>query len=112
MRELKNTIERLVIFSDSATISAEQLVALLPHLPKTQTGATAAYANPSLGGMSSTQPAGSLKDAKSEFEREFILRKLRENDWNVSKTAQMLGIERSHLHRKIKAYGIPERSAD
>jgi len=56
--------------------------------------------------------ASSLKDAKTEFEREFILKKLRENEWNVSKTAQVLGIERSHLHRKIRAYGIDERLSD
>jgi two-component system nitrogen regulation response regulator NtrX len=48
----------------------------------------------------------SLKDARQEFEKEFILRTLKENEWNVSKTAQILGVERSHLHRKIKSYGI------
>lgn len=119
VRELKNTIERLVIFSDSNTISAEQVLAFMPHLEKPasltppQGASIASYANASVAGMSTAvPPAGSLKDAKSEFEREFILRKLRENEWNVSKTAQVLGIERSHLHRKIKAYGIDERLAD
>ena len=49
-----------------------------------------------------------LRDARQEFEKEFILRTLKDHDWNVSKTAATLGIERSHLHRKIKSYGIEE----
>jgi two-component system nitrogen regulation response regulator NtrX len=52
----------------------------------------------------------SLKDARHGFEREFILKTLKENDWNVSKTATILGVERSHLHRKIKSYGIDPES--
>jgi two-component system nitrogen regulation response regulator NtrX len=44
--------------------------------------------------------------ARAEFEREYILRKLIENEYNVSKTAEQIGIERTSLHRKIKSYGI------
>jgi two-component system nitrogen regulation response regulator NtrX len=47
-----------------------------------------------------------LKDARAEFEREFITRKLKENGGNVSKTADAISVERSNLHRKIKALGI------
>jgi two-component system nitrogen regulation response regulator NtrX len=47
-----------------------------------------------------------LKEAKNQFEREFIIHKLQENQGNISQTAAVLGIERSHLHKKIKAYGI------
>ncbi len=47
-----------------------------------------------------------LKEARAEFEREFITRKLRENNGNVSKTADAINVERSNLHRKIKALGI------
>ena len=54
-----------------------------------------------------TDSAG-LKEAKNQFEREFIMRKLKENDWNISRTAQVLGIERAHLHRKIKNLKISE----
>ena len=43
-----------------------------------------------------------------QFEREFIIRKLRENEWNISRTATVLGIERAHLHRKIKSLKITE----
>ncbi|MBP1724127.1 MAG: sigma-54-dependent transcriptional response regulator, partial [Deltaproteobacteria bacterium] len=47
-----------------------------------------------------------LRDARREFEKRFIIKKLSENDENISKTAEMIGIERSNLHRKIKAYEI------
>jgi two-component system nitrogen regulation response regulator NtrX len=40
------------------------------------------------------------------FEKDFIAKKLEENGWNVSRTAEVLDIERSNLHRKIKAYDI------
>jgi two-component system nitrogen regulation response regulator NtrX len=51
----------------------------------------------------------SLREARAAFEREYIARKLRERSWNVSKTADDLKIERSHLHRKIKLLGIEVR---
>src|SRR2546426_457963 len=51
----------------------------------------------------------SLRDARAAFEREYIGRKLREHGWNVSKTADDLKVERSHLHRKIKLLNIEVR---
>ena len=51
----------------------------------------------------------SLKDARNAFEREYISRKLREHNWNVSRTADDLQIERSHLHRKIKLLNVELR---
>ena len=50
--------------------------------------------------------ANTFRTAKEEFEKEFLFQKLEENDWNVSRTAEAVEIERSNLHRKIKAYGI------
>jgi len=47
-----------------------------------------------------------LKDARDAFEMDFIMKKLDENAWNISKTAEMLDMERSNLPRKIKAYDI------
>jgi two-component system nitrogen regulation response regulator NtrX len=49
---------------------------------------------------------GTLRDARDEFEKAFILRRLREAHWNITRAAERLGIERSNLHRKMKAYGI------
>src|SRR3972149_2811295 len=48
----------------------------------------------------------SLREARERFEREYILRRLGEHHWNITRTAERLGIERSNLHRKLKAYGI------
>jgi two-component system nitrogen regulation response regulator NtrX len=105
VRELKNLVERLSIMcrSDSvmpADLPAEILDAVANAPPPEETedeGVTFAM----------TDSAG-LKEAKNQFEREFIIRKLRENDWNISRTAQVLGIERAHLHRKIKNLKISE----
>jgi two-component system nitrogen regulation response regulator NtrX len=47
-----------------------------------------------------------LRDAREHFEKDFIMNKLQENNWNISKTAEELEIERSNLHRKIKSLGI------
>ncbi|MDP2105171.1 MAG: helix-turn-helix domain-containing protein, partial [Desulfobulbaceae bacterium] len=43
-----------------------------------------------------------FKDARREFERQFLQAKIAENDGNISKTAEQIGVERSHLHRKIR----------
>ena len=51
----------------------------------------------------------SLRDARYAFEREYITHRLRNNEWNVSKTADDLKIERSHLHRKIKLLNVDLR---
>ena len=88
IRELKNLIERLVIMTPSADIYAKDF-----HLAGRHEGAE--YLN-----------CRTLKQARETFERDFISRKLEENNWNVSRTAEILDIERSNLHRKIKAYHI------
>ena len=106
VRELRNLLERLVILqgsgSDEAMITPEELKS---HL------GDAAF---SVGGSADPHPQGaiavssgrSLKEAKSEFEREYIIQALKENGWNISKTAQILGIERTYLHRRMKSFGI------
>ena len=57
-------------------------------------------------GLESVLGLGSLKDARGEFEKVFIESKLREFNGNISQTADAIGIERSNLHKKIKAYGL------
>jgi two-component system nitrogen regulation response regulator NtrX len=52
-----------------------------------------------------------LKEARESFEKDFIAKKLEENNWNISKTAETLDIERSNLHRKIKTYSIQAAEA-
>jgi two-component system nitrogen regulation response regulator NtrX len=47
-----------------------------------------------------------FREARAEFEKEYLIKKIQENNGNISKTAEAIGLERSYLHRKIKAYGI------
>lgn len=90
VRELKNAMERTAILADGPEVDASKLEWLV--------GVD--------DGESGQRNFGSLKEAKSDFERTYILGKLEENDWNVSKTADALGIERSNLHRKLRSYEI------
>jgi two-component system nitrogen regulation response regulator NtrX len=92
VRELRNMVERLVIMVPGEAIGAEDLPP--PLRPKSETAA----ATPGNG-----KP---LKEARDGFERAYILAELRAQDWNMTRTAERLGIERSHLYRKIRAYGI------
>jgi two-component system nitrogen regulation response regulator NtrX len=97
VRELKNLVERLVIMSPDPQITEDQVADSLADQLPVETATRA--------GDSGPRP---LREARTEFERQFILRRLRENDWNISKTADDLKIERTHLHRKIKLLGIQE----
>ncbi len=93
VRELKNLAERLAIMTQSDVIDEDDI----PSLYKSEKAKTA-------------DPAffeeGSLKEAKREFEKIYILRKLAENNNNISQTADSIGIERSHLHKKMKSFGL------
>ena len=93
VRELRNMVERLVIMVPGDTIRPEDLPA--PLRPKDEAPVTA---TPGDG-----KP---LKEARDSFERAYILAELRAQDWNMTRTAERLGIERSHLYRKIRTYGI------
>jgi two-component system nitrogen regulation response regulator NtrX len=90
VRELKNLVERLVIVCPSPRIEPHHLP------PEVFRGAS----------KSPQKPYESLQEARSAYEREFVLRKLEENRWNMTKAAQALGLERSHLYRKMRTLGI------
>jgi two-component system nitrogen regulation response regulator NtrX len=92
VRELRNMVERLVIMSPRDVIGPEDVPA--PLRPKDDGVAP--------GGAHER----SLKEARDQFERAYIVAELRAHDWNITRTAERLGIERSHLYRKIKTYGI------
>jgi len=101
VRELRNQVERLVIMSPEARITEDEVAnSLADQIP------VEAFHHPNDSGPRS------LREARSEFERRLILQRLRENQWNISKTAEDLKIERTHLHRKIKLLGIQEDSRD
>src|ERR1700732_3725327 len=90
VRELKNLVERLVIMCPTLRIEPHHLP------PELFRGAS----------KSPQKPYESFQEARSAYEREFVLRKLEENRWNMTKTAAALGLERSHLYRKMRSLGI------
>lgn len=90
VRELKNFIERVYILVEKDEVESKDL-AEAGLVVENDHGAIT---------------ASNLKIARAIFEKQYILRKLEENKGNVSKTAEMIGLERSHLHRKMKTYGI------
>jgi len=95
VRELKNLVERLVIMCPSPHIEPHHLP------PELFRGAP----------KSPARPYESLHEARSAYEREFVLRKLEENRWNMTKAAAALGLERSHLYRKMRTLGIAPSKA-
>ncbi len=103
IRELRNLIERLMIMVPGPVIGAEHALAFLHSRPTAHAG------HPGSAPSTALQQYDSLRDARNAFEREYISRKLRENGWNVSRTADDLKIERSHLHRKIKLLNVELR---
>jgi two-component system nitrogen regulation response regulator NtrX len=95
VRELRNVIERLVIMVPGETISAED-VGFLGH-----GAAPADELDPVVAGRLT------LQEARERFERDLILRTLAEQQGNMSRTAEVLGVERSNLYRKMRGFGIP-----
>jgi two-component system, NtrC family, nitrogen regulation response regulator NtrX len=91
VRELRNMIERLVILNAQVRIDAR-------HIPLTG----AKRGTPERA----TDRFGSLQEVREAVEREYILKKLEETNGNVTRTAELLGLERSNLYRKMKTLGI------
>lgn len=98
VRELQNMIERLVIMSPSDVIGIEDLPASLifQEIPEMEL-------------IARDKP---LKEAREEFERKYILTELKANEWNITKTAEKLRIERSHLHKKMRSLKINSTKDD
>jgi two-component system, NtrC family, nitrogen regulation response regulator NtrX len=91
VRELRNVIERMVIMNPTAPKFDRK------HLPPL------VYRD---GGPRSAREFSTLHQARAAYERDYILKKMDENHGNISRTAEVLGLERSHLYRKMKALGI------
>jgi two-component system nitrogen regulation response regulator NtrX len=103
IRELKNLVERLLIMSDREVIDADDVraVARLDGRP------ASAPAGPS---MSTAGAPGTLREFKEWSERAFLVEKLREQDWNISKTAEVIDTPRSNLYKKLEQYGIKQET--
>lgn len=106
VRELRNLAERLVILADNPV--------LLSDLPPQIAGQEGSTRPPGLGEVSegrgvidlTAYGSPTLRDLREMVERDYILRKLEETGWNVTRTAEILGIERTNLHKKLKQLGL------
>jgi two-component system nitrogen regulation response regulator NtrX len=95
VRELRNTIERVCIMHQAETVEADDLPPLgsfgIEHAPE-----------PSFG-------FPSFREASESYQREFIRRKLAESDGNVTRAAELMGVDRSHLYRRLRQLGIKQK---
>jgi two-component system nitrogen regulation response regulator NtrX len=131
IRELRNTVERLLIMTRSDAIDVADLRDMLrsdprPPVSAAGTGATAAAsgtvaaagaagggglaggAPPAGGGAEPPIKPGTLREFKEAAERTFLVEKLRENGWNISRTAEVIGTPRSNLYKKLEQYQISQ----
>jgi two-component system nitrogen regulation response regulator NtrX len=100
VRELRNVVERLMIMVPADRITSRDLSFLETSTPSAPESIRSASIAP-------------LHDARDQFERDYILRALAHQQGNISRTADLLGVERSNLYRKMKAFGIaPARKAE
>jgi two-component system nitrogen regulation response regulator NtrX len=94
VRELKNLVERLVILCPAQEIGRPEVESFLGQ------GA------PQAGGAGAALAAGDYKEARTAFERLYLESQLASHGGNVSATAEAIGLERSHLHKKLKSLGL------
>jgi DNA-binding NtrC family response regulator len=92
IRELKNIVERIIIIVDKKEINKEDIEILF---------------SPGQASLDEIiEGSNSFQEFKEKAERAFILKQLNANNWNISKTSEILDIQRSHLYNKMKKYGI------
>src|SRR5215217_4412685 len=97
VRELKNSVERLLIMTPGDTVDLDDLRDVVRLEPKAQ-------------GPDNDRNPGTLREFKESAERAFLVGKLRENGWNISKTAEVIGTPRSNLYKKLEQYGIAQET--
>jgi two-component system, NtrC family, nitrogen regulation response regulator NtrX len=100
VRELRNVVERLLIMSDRDAIDADEVRAIVRGEPR-PAGAVGEGRQP--------QPA-TLREFKEWSERAFLVEKLREFGWNISRTAEVIDTPRSNLYKKLEQYNIRQES--
>jgi two-component system nitrogen regulation response regulator NtrX len=96
VRELKNTVERLIIMTPGEVIDVDDLRDIVRL-----------ESRPAAADNDKERP-GTLREFKESAERTFLVGKLRENNWNISKTAEVIGTPRSNLYKKLEQYGITQ----
>lgn len=106
VRELRNMIERLIILSDK-TITEQDVIVFANPGGGTNVGAvTQSSSGNAQGGTFNYDGFSNFQEYKDFAEKEFIKFKLEKNNWNVSKTADDIDIQRSHLYSKIEKFGL------
>jgi two-component system nitrogen regulation response regulator NtrX len=111
IRELRNAVERLMIMTPGDVVRAEDLP---PDVRRDAPRAADPEAPPAFpasagaAGAPPAQPAGTLREFKDAAERAYLVQKLRENNWNISKTAEVIDTPRSNLYKKLEQYGITQ----
>ncbi|HXW05431.1 MAG TPA: sigma-54 dependent transcriptional regulator [Vicinamibacterales bacterium] len=98
VRELRNTVERLIIMTPGDAVDLDDV----RDVVRTE-------AKPQQGDGDRERP-GTLREFKESAERAFLVEKLRENNWNISKTAEVIGTPRSNLYKKLEQYGISQEA--
>jgi len=104
IRELRNTVERLHIMTSGDTID----VADLPSAVRSPAAASGGGPRAAVDGDAAK--AGTLREFKDNAERAYLVQKLRENGWNISKTAEAIDTPRSNLYKKLEQYQITQET--
>jgi two-component system nitrogen regulation response regulator NtrX len=104
IRELLNTVERMIIMTGGDTID----VADLPGAVRSPSAASVAAPRPASDGDAGKP--GTLKQFKDDAERAYLVAKLRENGWNISKTAEAINTPRSNLYKKLEGHRISQET--
>jgi two-component system, NtrC family, nitrogen regulation response regulator NtrX len=103
IRELSNTVERLMIMTAGETIDVSDL----PEIVRSGAGASRSTGP---AGEGEASRAGTLREFKDSTERAYLVSKLRENGWNISKTAEVIDTPRSNLYKKLEQYQISQET--
>jgi two-component system nitrogen regulation response regulator NtrX len=106
IRELRNTVERLLIMAPSEFVRVDDL-------PLEIRSGEPARAVPEPDGSAKSgettgSGSGTLREFKDAAERAYLVQKLRENNWNISRTAELIDTPRSNLYKKLEQYGIKQ----
>ena len=102
VRQLRNIIERTLILTPGDRVSCIEVDLLPPEIIDSQSSA-------GLGGASMAIMGSPLREARESFEREYLKIQIRRFSGNISRTASFIGMERSALHRKLKALGLGDK---